>query len=1284
MSNRIREIPYNYTSFSDREIVIRFLGSDAWDILLTLRDQRKTGRSAKMLFEVLGDMWVISRNPFIQDDLVENRKRWDSLSHALHHRLDQVRERAQENNNTLALELEAKTRHAVAEFERDLLSIDERRRGVIRRLSKATKKHNIKFDGLSRVSHVTDATDWRVEYPLAVATPDSEEEMAAVVAASIALGLTVIPRGGGTGYTGGAIPLTADSIVVNTEKLEGLGKVIYRTLPEREGEVATVRAEAGVVTRRVSELAERSGLVFAVDPTSQDASTIGGNVAMNAGGKKAVMWGTALDNLVSWRMVTPDAKWMEVERLNHNLGKIHDVETAKFRVTQYEADGKTTVGEPEYLTIPAHELRKSGLGKDVTNKFLGGLPGIQKEGCDGLITSAVFVLHRMSDFTRTVCLEFFGNDLSKAVPAIVETKDILDNNPNVLLAGMEHLDERYVRAVGYTTKAPRSILPKMVLMIDVAGDDEDEVATACSQIVRLANARDGEGFIAVSREARKRFWADRSRTAAIAKHTNAFKINEDVVIPLDRLSEYNDGIERINIVQSTRNKLKMAEAACTYLSNQPKELKIHKKDLDESAENDAIMQSKIDAACKHLDQVRGRWKEILANLDTLASEKLSLLSEKAEANLAENDTFFNVLQRRDVRISYREEIEKPLKELFQGESLSALRAKLDEIHTDHRSSRLFAATHMHAGDGNVHTNIPVNSNDYDMMHEAELIVDDVMALAGHLGGVISGEHGIGLTKMQYLDQATIDAFAKYKQRVDPNGHFNAGKLLAGSGLDKAYTPSLRLLQQEALILEASELNEINNDIKDCLRCGKCKPECTTHVPRANLLYSPRDKILATGLIMEAFLYEEQTRRGVSVRHFEEMNDVADHCTVCHKCLNPCPVNIDFGDVTIKLREILKNQGKRHFNVGTWSAMAYLNARDPLTVKILHKSLIQWGAKSQRFAHSLGKKLGLLGSKKKRPMPTTGKTPIREQVVHFMKKPMPAGLPSKTTRAMLGVEDNKMIPVIRDVTKVNDESDAVFYFPGCGSERLFSQVGLATLAMLYEVGAETVLPPGYLCCGYPQASNGDTAKAEAITTENQVLFHRLANTLNYMDIKTVIVSCGTCMDQLLKYQFEKIFPGCRLLDIHEYLMEKGVKMEGVDGVQYLYHEPCHTPMKTYESTSVAATLLGQEVTLNDRCCGEAGTFATARPDIATQVRFRKEEEITQGIQQLSGEEKAVKGNVKMLTSCPACVQGLSRYAEDTGIETDYIVVEVANHILGENWQPKFIEAVKNGGIERVLL
>jgi Fe-S oxidoreductase len=208
------------------------------------------------------------------------------------------------------------------------------------------------------------------------------------------------------------------------------------------------------------------------------------------------------------------------------------------------------------------------------------------------------------------------------------------------------------------------------------------------------------------------------------------------------------------------------------------------------------------------------------------------------------------------------------------------------------------------------------------------------------------------------------------------------------------------------------------------------------------------------------------------------------------------------------------------------------------------------------------------------------------------------------------------------------------------------------------------------------------KASQMITSNRVLFHRVANTLNYLDIKTVVVSCGTCMDQLLHYQFDKIFPGCRLLDIHEYLLEKNIKLEGVTGVRYMYHEPCHAPMKTYQSLKVVNELMGTPVTLNDRCCGESGTLAVARPDISTQVRFRKEEEMRKGADALR--DNVYTGEVKILTSCPSCLQGLSRYNDDSGTTADDVVIEMAKQMLGENWLVDYVNKANNGGIERVLL
>ena len=1270
MAVRLREIPYNYTSFSDREIVIRILGHEAWDIINNLRSERRTGRSARMLYEVLGDIWVVQRNPYLQDDLLENDKRRSALIGALRHRLHAIEERRQNNEDVKRL-LELAYR-AVDEFASGCDSTLQLRRRALRALSRHTRRDNIAFDGLARVSHVTDATDWRVEFPFVVLTPDTEQEVAPLVHACIELGLTIVPRGGGTGYTGGAVPLDKRSAVINTEKLDTLSAVETGQLPGLDKSVATIHCGAGVVTRRVMEAAETAELVFAVDPTSADASCIGGNVAMNAGGKKAELWGTALDNLVSWRMVTPDGLWLEVERLDHNLGKIHDVEVARFRLNRYEANGKTPHGTPEILEIPGRKFRKTGLGKDVTDKFLSGLPGIQKEGCDGIITSARFILHRAHAHTRTVCLEFFGQ-VREAVPAIVEIKNYLDQHALAELAGLEHLDERYLKAVGYAAKSKRGARPKMVLLADVVSDDERAAGEAASEIVRLANLRHGEGFIAVSAEARRKFWLDRARTAAIAKHTNAFKINEDVVIPLPRMGDYCDGVERINIELSLQNKLKLLEALSEFFAGN---LPLYYQD-DQQLGDEELLGNRPQQARELLADVCSRWQWLLDNLD----EPLSTCAF-APADVQDAHSVFDAVQRHLIRASWKLEVREPLRQVFSGRTYQTILEQCDAIHARVLKSRVFVALHMHAGDGNVHTNIPVNSDDYNMLQQANNAVDRIMQLAKDLGGVISGEHGIGITKFDFLEPQELAEFTAYKQRVDPEGRFNRGKLLTGSNLERAYTPSFSLMELESLILEQSELGGISDSIKDCLRCGKCKPVCSTHVPRANLLYSPRNKILGASLLIEAFLYEEQTRRGISIAHFDEFGDVADHCTVCHKCKNPCPVDIDFGDVSIAMRNFLRKQGKQKFSPGSVLAMLFLNTTDTTMIKLLRKFMIEWGFRAQRLGHRFARYLGLTRAQTTHPSATLGRPPLQAQVIHFLNKPLPAKVPSRTARALLDIEDGTVVPVIRNAHKLSEESEAVFYFPGCGSERLFSQVGLATQAMLFELGAITVLPPGYLCCGYPQTSAGQADRGDEIIMRNRVLFHRMANTLNYLDIKTVIVSCGTCMDQLLQYQFDRIFPGCRLLDIHEYLLEKGIRLEGVEGARFMYHDPCHTPMKTHAPLKTVSQLVGMPVPLSDRCCGESGTFAATRPDIATQVRFRKEEEIRKGAQSLRAD--GFNGKVKVLTSCPSCLQGLSRYNGDAEISADYVVVEMANHLLGADWMNDYVSRANNGGIERVLL
>ena len=1279
---RLREIPYNYTSFSDREIVLRLLGERAWSLLDRLRGERRTGRSARMLYEVLGDIWVVQRNPYLQDDLLQTPKRRQQLVEALRHRLSEVQKRRvpadDVTRDAWVGELLEAARAAVERFAAGFDEMARLRQQTQKVLRKLTASDNIKFDGLSRVSHVTDATDWRVEYPFVVLTPDTETEMALLVKGCVELGLTIIPRGGGTGYTGGAIPLTWKSVVINTEKLEAMTEVEHIQAPGHDKPLPTIWTEAGVVTQRVADAAERAGFVFAVDPTSAEASCVGGNIAMNAGGKKAVLWGTALDNLLSWRMVTPQAEWLEVMRTDHNLGKIHDAEVATFELRYFAADGKTPL-RTEQLAIPGKTFRKEGLGKDVTDKFLSGLPGIQKEGCDGLITSARWVVHRMPSHVRTVCLEFFGNP-KDGVPSIVDIKDYMfaeQTRSGVMLAGLEHLDDRYLKAVGYSTKSKKGNggLPKMVLIGDIVGDNEDAVAKATSEVIRLANGRSGEGFVAISAEARKKFWLDRKRTAAISKHTNAFKVNEDVVIPLPRMGEYTLGIERINIELSLRNKLKLCDALETFFAKG--QLPLGRADDANDISSAELLEDRVQQALALVREVRDLWSGWLSGVETL----------------------FPQLQDHTLRASWKAQIRQSLQHIFSGVAFEPILAECNAVHKRVLKGRVWVALHMHAGDGNVHTNIPVNSDDYDMLQTAHEAVARIMVLARSLDGVISGEHGIGITKLEFLTDEELQPFADYKARVDPEGRFNKGKLLRGSGhrhlfdhdaslrnadLSSAYTPSFGLMGHESLIMQQSDIGAITASVKDCLRCGKCKPVCATHVPRANLLYSPRNKILATSLLVEAFLYEEQTRRGISIQHWQEFEDVADHCTVCHKCLSPCPVNIDFGDVSMNMRNLLRKMGKKSFRPGNAAAMLMLNATNPETIKLVRALMVGVGMRVQRWAVDLFKVVGR--KQTSAPPATLGAAPIKEQVIHFINKKMPGNLPKKTARALLDIEDKDYVPIIRDPRSTTPETEAVFYFPGCGSERLFSQVGLATQAMLWHAGVQTVLPPGYLCCGYPQKGSGQFDKADKIITDNRVLFHRVANTLNYLDIKTVVVSCGTCFDQLQGYKFEEIFPGCRIVDIHEYLLEKSITLPAGQG-GYLYHDPCHSPMKQQEPMKTVKALMGNNVIESKRCCGESGTLGVTRPDIATQVRFRKETELQKDEQALHTLTGQATGDMKILTSCPSCLQGLSRYQDDLKsglLEADYIVVEMAKQILGENWLPEYVARANQGGIERVLV
>lgn len=1290
---RIREIPYNYTSFSDREIVLRLLGKDAAGILDELRYERRTGRSARMLFEVLGDIWVVNRNPYLQEDLLKNSTRRKLLIEALEHRLremDKRRDPSATERDVKVQRLMASAYKAVRKFESSFERIKALRARFKRALKNCTAEDNIRFDPFTRAAHVTDATDLRIEYPFVVITPDSEREIPSLVRTCIQLGLVIIPRGGGTGYTGGAVPMSDMSAVINTEKLDSISRAHLVHLPEcRLGLVPVIDTGSGAVTRRVTEAAAADDYVFSVDPASADSSTIGGNIAENSGGKKAVLWGTAVDNIASYRMVTADGNWMEVERLEHSCRKISRDSDIRWRITV--KDGRTS--DPEKARVlSSRELvtagrifRRKGLGKDVTNKFLGGLPAVQKEGTDGIITSARWILHKMPPLTYTVCLEFFGA-ATLAGKAILEISKLLgDGYKGCMLAGLEHLDDRYLKAVNYPVKSKRGEYPKMVIVGDVVGNDETALEEAVARVIELCAKVNGEGFVAKTPEARFAFWHERSKTAAISAHTNAFKLNEDVVIPLDKIGEYTLGCETFNIECSIDNKLEMLDALEAYLRGS---ISLGKPSLTDGVPKEVLLDATVPEALELIANVRSRWAflrqnfaaNVLDHQSTLAELGISLSS--AVLRKYRSKTIFDLIYDHAIRISWKKEVRAELLRIFPGDAFEKVRNEIDSIHARVLRGRVFIALHMHAGDGNVHTNIPLNSDNQRMMQKGVEAVHRVMALAKSLGGVISGEHGIGLTKIEFLDPEQLQPYTEYVRQMDPQRHFNRGKLSKDIDLQTLYTPSFNLLGAESLIMQQTQVKAISDAIKNCLRCGKCKSKCTTHVPRASLLFSPRNKIIATSLLIEAILYESQTRRGLSDLHVQALEDLADHCTLCMKCRIPCPVKINFGEVTIMLRALLERTGKSSTPPAKVMGMKFLELTNPRSVEWARKGLVNVGYKLERFAHDL--LAPAARAQLSHPTHTIGRPGLIEQTVTLVNRKLPLPRMKQTMRSVLGLTDSAVAPIIRKPSA--KDAPAVFYFPGCGNERLYPEISLAVLALLYDAGVQTVLPPKYMCCGYPQRGAGELDKADAIVTANRVLFHRLANTLNYLDIKTVLVSCGTCLKQLKDYHFEEIFPGCRLMDVHEYLAEKGISVRGSENMHYMYHDPCHTPFAAPSPVKVVNNILkpadGSSVLLTESCCGESGTFAVARPDIATQVRFKKEENILKVKNMLCAQRD--RSAVKILTTCPGCLQGISRYADSTGTQAEFLAVELAKLKLGNGWLSRFVTSATSEGIEKVLV
>jgi FAD/FMN-containing dehydrogenase/Fe-S oxidoreductase len=1194
-----REIPYNYTSADDGQIVRFLLGKNAWYALEKLRYRRVRGKLLRLLFRFIGDSFILFRNPFIYQELIDNsRRRHRFLATA---RDDLAAVNAHLTHDPDEQAIIAACRTFLDDLEASLSSIREKRGRIHRTLGAIIGESNVCFDPFSLISHATDATDWRLYLPLAVVYPTEAAQISALLKAIAALKLRVIPRGGGTGLTGGSVPVGADCIVLNVEKLNRIHGIFEKEIAYPDGSIrktAGMRLEAGVVTEQAISLAARNGLVFATDPTSSWASSIGGNIAENAGGKTAVLWGTAIDNLLSYRITMAQGQEWTIRRMHHPLRKILPGDSVLFEIR----DSRDIL--LRRVSLDASEIRTPGLGKDITNKALSGLPGIQKEGTDGIITEAEFILHPAYPHKTTCCLEFFGEDMDEASRVIVAISKAFVNQGREALMALEHFDEEYVRAIAYQVKAPRTRLPKAVLLIDIVGHTAKQAAQGKDRLVALLKPYPNTClFVARDAQEAGQFWLDRKRLGAIASRTNAFKLNEDIVLPLEALADFAMFVDEFNGEEDRYNQKTVVWQIGTVLETL------------EATEDPQWLSDR------------------LAPAGELCRQAIDLLEFAGKDALREEKHLQHLIGE--------------LEGLLHGNPVCG---RIRESRAEVRRRLIIIATHMHAGDGNVHVNIPVFSNDRDMMNRAAETADAVMARAVELGGVVSGEHGIGFTKLKYLDSRKLKDLADYRKQVDPESIMNPGKLDDLEIPEKVFASSFNLLGLEARILRYGSLEILAEKISKCVRCGRCKPDCCVFSPAENLFFHPRNKNLAIVSLIEAMLYDAQRSHSTRFELLHYLEEIADHCTICHKCRPPCPVDIDTGALSILEREILETLRYKHASLATRLTLSYLESRSGATNRVMRKSLAL-GARIQR----------------------TGCRLLTKMPPSFLKAPGLSYLRSPVTPLSRGT--------LRDVLPVSGWNHSlcieppepaaltVFYFPGCGSERMFSKISIAAIYILLKSKTRVVLPPAFLCCGYPAQVNAKTAVQGRQVLKNAIIFSQIREMLGYLSFDACVVSCGTCREALEQMDMQDIF-GCGIQDVCGFVLKTGAEIDANETC--LYHRPCHDSLDA--QGEILLESCGYRVTPVPHCCSEAGTLSLSRPDISNALLARKQRTLS-GIIGASGHS-----GIKLLTHCPSCLQGLGRNA-DMNVTPRHIAEALAIQIGGNDWEKEAGNFFQNA--ERII-
>ena len=1079
---------------------------------------------------------------------------------------------------------------------------------VVNRLRGILPEEHVVTSPNALVECSTDATDLRLEIPMLLVSPASSQEIRDIIRLANELGFSLVPRGGGSGLTGGAVPTESRSVILSLSRMKSILDV--------DTENMLLCAQSGVITLNAIQAGEKHGLLFTVDPASKASSSLGGNIAENAGGPFAFEYGTTLDNLYSYRMVLPDGRLISVSRRDHPRHKILPHETAIFDIVDEQS------GDQQTVSLPGDQIRAAGLGKDVSNKFLGGLPGIQKEGVDGIITEACFIVHAKLPYSRTLCLEFFGRSMHKAMLVIRELVSMRDSirqrGETVKMSSLEEFGTKYVQAIEYEKKSSRyEGEPISVLLLQLDSDDSESLDAATREIVTLADAYDQvDVFVAEDERQAEQFWKDRHKLSAIARRTSGFKINEDVVIPIEVIPEFSDFIESLNLFYLARS---------------------YRRALQQVSQLESV-----DPADEFIDMELGFASSIISGRVT----NQQVAEQEFELQI---HYFFH-----DLRSRYPE-----------------LEEDLRRVENTLFATRIMVANHMHAGDGNCHVNIPVNSNDPEMLRLAQEAAGKVFDKVLELNGSVSGEHGIGITKIDFLSKDRIEELKAYKAEKDPRNILNPGKLTRDTSGYLPYTFSFNRLIQDldsTSFPQKDKLIEMLKNIQICSRCGKCKQVCPMYYPEKGFLYHPRNKIITLGALIEALYYTQVVRNSSDRQLLSQLRDIVEHCTTCGKCIAACPVKIDVPGQILSIRSFIEDKADGGHHPVKKTLLHYLGQRP---------KRIPQAAKAASLAMRVQENIVTLLPRER-----------RQQMTHPLLRSKSPRLDYRNLQETLSLDEHNLL--LPPGVPHGQEVPTVFYFPGCGASLFSKNIGMACIALLLQSGTAVLMPQRHLCCGYPLLASGCSEEFERNRERNSLDLQEMFDEADRRGFSpsAILTSCGTCREALMTYDADLgRDPQLVHKDVLQYLLEtEPIKLarlikqsEWSRPDRLLLHAACHAEwngLPTDQSSELYAERLGQlleaPVETSPGCCGESGLGAMTSPSIFKTIQERKRIQLEQDLADYPQD-------LPVLVGCPSCKIGLSRImAMDAPTRrAEHVVEFLAGIIGGTSWPSELRHSLKAG-------